>query len=116
MRQGLETLKQQIKDAEAKLQEADRLGMEVRGPRFDLRQAVDALTNARSMIHAFAGDPVQKALDEGLTVASDVKNRAEGALKEHEYRRVWLAGSLIPILLVVGLLIAYIRTMPTPAE
>ncbi|NOX54076.1 MAG: hypothetical protein GXP27_06475 [Planctomycetes bacterium] len=114
MRKAMEDLKQQIAEAQAKLAEADRLGMEVSGPRYDLRQAVDALTNARSLIHSFSLDRVQKALKEGLDVATNVNKRAEDALREHTYRRIWLAVSLVPILLVVTLLILYIRTLPIP--
>ncbi len=115
LRSGLERLKQEIAEAEAKVAEAERLGMEVRGPRFDLRQAFDALTNARSLIHTFAQDPVDEALAEGLGVTSEVKQRAEAALAEHTTRRIWLAATLVPILIVVVLLVMYIRTLPPPA-
>lgn len=116
MRAMLDELKVQIAEGEKKVEEAERLGMEVRGPRFDLRQADDALTNARSLVHSFAREPFEEAVGEGTRVVSEVKERAEAALEEHTQRRVWLAGSLIPILLVVGLLLAYIRTMPLPEK
>lgn len=115
MRTRLDQLTQQIDDAERVVAEAERLGMEVRGPRFDLRQAFDSLTNARTQVHSFKPAPVEAALDEGLKVTSDVKSRAESALHEHTARRVWLAASLIPILIVVGLLLLYIRTSAAPA-
>lgn len=116
MRTGLENLKREIAEAEKKIREAERLGMEVRGPRFDLRQAFDALTNARSMIHSFAWEPVQKALDEGLEVTEKVKGLAESALAEHASRRVWLGASLVPIGVVIVLLLLYIRSLPIPAK
>lgn len=113
MRQGMDNLKKEIALAEQKIEEAERLGMEVRTQRFELRKAFDALTNARSLIHSFARKPVEEALDEGLAVTSEVKERAEEALREHTYRRVWLAASLVPILLVIVLLLLYIRTLPS---
>ncbi len=116
MRDGLERLKQQISEAEHQIAEAERLGMEVSTPRFDLRQAVDALTNARSLIHSFSRDRVEEALKKGEQVASEVKRRAEAALAEHTARRVWLALVLVPILIVVVLLLLYIRTLPLPAQ
>jgi predicted CXXCH cytochrome family protein len=112
MRSRLEDLKRGIGEAEAKIREAERLGMEVRGPRFDLRQAFDALTNARTLVHSFKPGPVEEALSEGLTVTSDVRERADAALAEHTNRRVWLATSLAPILIVVSLLLLYIRRLP----
>jgi predicted CXXCH cytochrome family protein len=111
MRARLDRLKAEIAEAERLLTDAERLGMEVRGPRFDLRQAFDALTNARTQVHSFKPAPLEEALDEGLKVTSNVKTRAEGALREHTSRRVWLAASLVPILFVVGLLLLYIRSL-----
>jgi predicted CXXCH cytochrome family protein len=113
MRSQLEGLKLQIAGAEEKIEEAERLGMEVRGPRFDLRQARDALTNARSQVHSFALDPVEKTAAEGLQVVAEVTERANAALAEHTYRRIWLAGSVLPILVVIVLLLLYIRTLPS---
>ncbi len=78
MRSGLDQLKQQIGIAETNIQEAERLGMQVRGPRFDLRQAFDSLTNARTLVHSFSPGPIQAALDEGLTVTTNVNNAANG--------------------------------------
>ncbi len=116
LRADLENLKQQIAEAESKVSAAERLGMQVRGPRYDLRQAHDALTNARTQIHTFSPGPVEKALAEGLNVTSKVKSAAEAALAEHKGRRVWLAWSLVPIFIVVGLLLLYIRSMPATVE
>jgi predicted CXXCH cytochrome family protein len=115
MRNSLEQLKQDIAVAEEKIQAAEQLGMEVRGPRFDLRQASDALTNARTLIHSFNQKPLEEALAEGLKVTGSVQASADKALRDHTLRRVWLAVSLVPILLVVGLLLLYIRTVPLPA-
>ncbi len=60
IRQKLDELKLQIADAKTKVGEADRLGMEVRGPRFDLRKAEMALTNARTQVHSFALEPTNQ--------------------------------------------------------
>jgi predicted CXXCH cytochrome family protein len=116
IRTQLDRLKQEINEVEERVREAERLGMEVRGPRFDLRQAFDALTNARAQVHSFKPGPVEAALDEGLKVTSSVRTRADEALQEHTYRRVWLAASLLPILLVVCLLLLYLRTLRAPSS
>ncbi len=114
MRGKLEQLKRDIAAAKDTVARAERLGMEVRGPRFDLHKAETSLTNARSLIHSFAPEPMNTTLDEGLKVTADVQLRAEHALGQYTYRRIWLALSLVPILLVVILLLLYIRALPEP--
>jgi predicted CXXCH cytochrome family protein len=112
IRHGLDDLTQAIAHAQATVAEADRLGMEVSGPRYDLRNALSALTNARTLLHSFQVKPVETALADGQGVAAKVQSKADQALKEYTYRRVWLAASLVPILIVIGLLLLYIRTLP----
>jgi len=114
MRRGLEQLKREITMARSRLDDAERLGMEIRAPRFELRKATDALTNARTLVHSFSIEPMKKTLDAGLKVTAEVDKKAENALREHKRRRIWLAVSMIPILIVVGLLVLYIRTLPPP--
>jgi predicted CXXCH cytochrome family protein len=114
IREKLDNLKQQIADSKSKVEEAERLGMEVRGPRFDLRKAEMALTNARTQIHSFALEPTNQTLEEGLQITADVQASAEDALDEYTYRRIWLAVTTLPILLVVVILILYIRVLPIP--
>jgi len=112
MRAGLDGLKLEITQAEADVARAEVLGMEVSGPRYDLRQAHDALTDARSLIHSFSVERVSTALKDGQTVAVEVDNRAKAAIQEYQFRRVWLASSLVPIAIVIGLLLLYIRSLP----
>jgi hypothetical protein len=114
LRGQLDELNQLISEAEAKTSEADRLGMEVSGPLFDLRKAFNARVNARTLIHTFSPEPVNQALAEGRQTALDVERRAEAALQEYTARRVWLAGSLVPLAIVVLLLLVYIRRLPIP--
>jgi hypothetical protein len=114
MRLGLDQLKHEIEQANANIRAAERLGMQVRGPRFDLRQAFDALTNARTLVHSFSPGPIEAALGEGLKVTSDVSDAAERALREYTMRRIWLVCSLFPILVVIGLLLYCIRSLPPP--
>jgi hypothetical protein len=109
---GLKELRQNIERADATLTQAERLGMEVSQPKFDLRGALSALTNARTLLHSFQVKSVEMALVEGEKVATEVQDKADRALEEHTYRRIWLAGSLVPILIVIGVLLLYIRTLP----
>ncbi len=54
----------------------------------------------------------EAALADGEKVATEVQGKADHALQEHTRRRVWLAASLVPILIVIGMLLLYIRTLP----
>jgi hypothetical protein len=112
LRDGIDSLKTKIKTADATLVHAEELGMEVSKPKFDLRKASDALTNARTMIHSFDVATVHKALDAGDKVVVEVQAKGEKALSDYTERRIWLAASLVPILIVIGLLLLYIRSMP----
>lgn len=112
IRQGLDKLSGQIQQAKETVEEADRLGMLVSGPRYDLRKAFNSLTNARTNLHSFQLKPVEEALADGQKVAEAVQSQADQALEEHEYRRKWLAATLVPILIVIGMLLLYIRTLP----
>jgi predicted CXXCH cytochrome family protein len=112
LRSNLDNFKDSIHKAENTLQKAEQLGMEVSEPRFDLRKGIDALTNARSLIHTFQVKPVETALSEGAKVVAEVQMKANRALEEHTSRRIWLAASLVPILAVIGLLLLYIRSLP----
>ena len=90
--------------------------MEVRGSRYDLHAARDALTNARSLIHGFALHPVAAAVDEGVKVTIEVERHADDALEEHRSRRIWLVLSVIPITLVIFLLLMYAKHLPPPGD
>ncbi|MGO9109234.1 MAG: cytochrome c3 family protein [Thermoguttaceae bacterium] len=112
----LQKLKTGIQKADETLSRAEEKGMEVSEPKFNLHKAFDSLTNARTQIHSFQVDVVQKALADGEKVVADVQGKADRALQEYQYRRYWLAISLIPIFIVIGLLLLYIRALPIPAQ
>jgi hypothetical protein len=114
LRANLDLLRERIEQAKAAVHQAELLGMEVGGPAFDIRKALDALVTARVEIHSFALQPEEKLLAEGLGAATQVQAAGEAALQEYHFRRVWLAASLVPILLVIVLLVLYIRTLPIP--
>ncbi len=102
--------------------------MEVSEAKFNLQKASDALTNARTQIHSFKVDVVEKALTDGEKVLFEpgdpdkgipdkgVQVAADKALAAYTNRRIWLAISLVPILIVIGLLLLYIRTLPIPEK
>ncbi len=112
----LAKLKDGITKADETLTEAETKGMEVSQPKFDLQKATDALTDARTQIHSFNADVVDKALAPGEKVVEEVQAKADQALEQYQFRRYWLAVSLVPILIVTGLLLLYIRALPIPQK
>jgi hypothetical protein len=116
IRDELEKLKSGIDRAKKTLDEAEYLGMEVSQPQFDLRKASDALTNARSQVHSFKVAPVKAAVAEGEKVVEEVQAKGDDALNQHEARRIWLAASMVPILVVIVVLLLYIRVLPNPGK
>jgi hypothetical protein len=116
MRENLERLKAGIADAEARLASAERLGMEVQRPKFELAQARSALTNARTLVHTMSLEKFMEPISKGLEVAGRVKASADEAHEEHGARRRWLVGSLVLIAAAIAVLIVVIRKLPLPQE
>jgi predicted CXXCH cytochrome family protein len=91
------------------LSRAERAGMEVSRPKFEMKEATDALTHARVLIHSSSFGEVDKVVTPGL--AASVKGYQAGvdALKERSFRREGLAVSLVFILFLAGLVYLKIR-------
>lgn len=91
------------------LDQAERAGMEVSRPRFDLREATDALTHARVLIHTSSPQELDKVALPGLEVASKTYQAGISALAELSFRRKGLVVSLFFILFLAGLVYLKIR-------
>jgi hypothetical protein len=83
--------------------------MEVSKPKFELKEATDALTQARVLVHGVSSDEVQKAVDPGLAVAAKAYQAGQDAFAEMSYRRVGLVISLVFILFLAGLIYLKVR-------
>ena len=88
---------------------AERKGMEVSKPKFELKGATDALTHARVLIHASSTDEVEKVVGPGLNVANKGYQAGLDALAELSFRRKGLAVSLVFILFLALLVYLKIR-------
>ena len=92
--------------AEAALAEAEDLGMEVSQAQFELEEVTNALTKARSAIHAMRAEPVRTEIEGGMDIVGQSLEHAMEALWEHEYRRVGLAVSAgFILLLIIGIVL-----------
>jgi hypothetical protein len=116
---GLANLQTNIHGAQEILERAERAGMEVSRPKFELRDAADGLTQARVLIHTVSADEVEGALSPALGIAAKSYTAGESAFAELSYRRKGLVVSLVFILflaLLVYLKIRQIEREPDEAE
>jgi len=109
MKEGLRSLGASIARARASLARADRLGMDVERPTYDLSGAAEALVRARVVVHTFSEEEFDKVIAEGVGVAREVDKEALARLNEYRYRRQGLAVGSAMLLLFAGLLILKAR-------
>jgi hypothetical protein len=83
--------------------------MEVSKPKFELKEATDALTQSRVLVHTSSPDEVEKTLQMGNDVAAKGIQAGEGAFGELNYRRKGLVVSLIFILFLASLVYLKVR-------
>jgi predicted CXXCH cytochrome family protein len=116
---GLGDVNAKIVEAQEILDRAERAGMEVSRPKFELRDAFDGLTQARVLIHSASADELEKALGPALGTATKSYGAGEAAFGELTYRRKGLGVSLVFILflaLLVYLKIRQIERQPQPLD
>jgi hypothetical protein len=111
MRARMDELQKGIDDSAGILGRAERAGMEVSRPKFELREAVDALTHARVLIHGASTAEVEKVAGPGLEVSRKSYKAGQDALAELSYRRKGLAVSLFFILLLAALVYLKVRAI-----
>jgi predicted CXXCH cytochrome family protein len=119
MRSRIGELISRIDAATQILNRAERAGMEVSKPKFELKGATDALTHARVIIHASSTDEVEKVIGPGIDVSNKGYQAGLAALAERKFRRAGLAVSLVFILflaLLVYLKIRQIESREVAAE
>jgi hypothetical protein len=115
MRARMDELRGGIEESGEILGRAERAGMEVSRPKFDLREAVDALTHARVLIHGSSTEEVEKVTGPGLEVARKSYRAGQDALAELSYRRKGLVVSLFFILFLAALVYLKVRAIETRA-
>jgi hypothetical protein len=109
MRSRIDELIASIDKSTQILNRAERAGMEVSKPKFELKGATDALTHARVMIHSSSTAEVEKVIGPGLDVSKKGYEAGVGALAERTFRREGLAVSLVFILFLALLVYLKIR-------
>ena len=95
---------------------AERAGMEVSRPKFELSDAKDSLTNARVLIHSFSADEVEKIIKPGLEIARKSRQAGESAMAELGFRRKGLGVSLFFILFLAGLVYLKLKEIESSSK
>jgi predicted CXXCH cytochrome family protein len=98
-----------LEGARQVLERAERAGMEVSGPIYDLSEGRDRLVRARVVTHRFDTAALNEVLQEGETIASKAEQGGWEALDDLAFRRKGLAVSAVILLCMIGLLVAKIR-------
>ena len=111
MRGLLDSLRGEYDKAHATLLKAEHSGMEVSQAQFELNGAKDALVKARAAVHAFSVQAVKKESAPGLEISRKAYERGVRALDELQFRRQWLAVSLVVILALIAGLVVKIRSL-----
>jgi len=109
MREKIDQLSASLNHAIDILNRAERAGMEVSKPRFELNEAKDVLMQGRVLVHSFSPAELDKIVAPGLEVAMRSYDAGGAALAELSFRRKGLAGSLVFILLLAGLIYLKVR-------
>lgn len=109
MRGMVDQLATKLTNALEVLNRAERAGMDVSRPKFELSGVKDSLTQSRVLIHAFATDEVAKAIAPGLELADKDHKAGEDALSEWGFRRKGLGVSLFFILFLAAVIYLKIR-------
>lgn len=104
MKGELARLTSLVARAQNALAQADRRGMDVEHPTYELAGATDAIVRARVEIHAFSDKKFEEVIRGGAAVATDVEKAAHAKLDELQYRRKGLAGAAAMLLLFAGML------------
>ena len=106
---GMSDLQASIQRSHKVLDDAERAGMEVSKPLFELKEATDALTQARVLVHTASPDQVEGAIKPGIDVAAKTYAAGEAAFAELTFRRKGLVVSLFFILFLAGLVYLKVR-------
>jgi predicted CXXCH cytochrome family protein len=109
MRTMIDDLLVRIEKSHEILDRAERAGMEVSRPKFDLREAIDGVTHARVLIHTSSPAEVDKVIAPAVGVAGKTYQAVVDALAELIFRRKGLVVSLFFILFLAVLVYLKLR-------
>lgn len=111
MKSDIAGLDQRLMTASQILERAQRAGMEVSQPIYNLTEGKGHLVHARVDLHKFDKALVRKTVAEGDSIAADAGKSGLKALDDLSYRRKGLAVSAAILICMIGLLLLKIRQL-----
>jgi predicted CXXCH cytochrome family protein len=111
MHSGVVRLQTNLNSANQILLRAERAGMEVSRPLYDLTEGHDRLVRARVAIHKFSVQDLEIVLAEGDKIARAAQQQGDQALQDLVFRRKGLVVSAAILLIMIGLIMAKIRQL-----
>ncbi len=114
MKSGIAALRDHLAAARQVLERAERAGMEVSRPVYDLSEGRDRLVLARVQVHRFDPAVLNPILGEGEKIARSSEQAGWKALSDLAFRRKGLAVSVVILLCMIGLLLVKIRQIGRP--
>lgn len=100
-----------LKQSEAVLAEADKVGMEVSEAQVRLDDGRENLVKARLAMHTFDAEEIHKPIEAGMAIADETLRAGQAALHEKNVRRVGLAISVFFIAVTVAAIWFLIRRL-----
>ncbi len=103
--------------AEGLLEQADRQGVEVSGPKFRLIDVSTILIQVRNLTHSFSLVEIEEKIEEGEKIVVEITEAGESALREAKFRKTGLIIATLFIFLLIIALFLKIKqiTKKTPA-
>ncbi len=111
MKQEITNLQARLTAADQVLERAQRAGMEVSGPIYQLAEGRNQLVLARVQVHRFAPSTLKKTVSAGDVIAAASEQSGWKALQDLAYRRKGMAVSALILLGMIGLLLLKIRRL-----
>jgi quinol-cytochrome oxidoreductase complex cytochrome b subunit len=111
MQLSILNLRLQMDRASEVLGRAERAGMEVSQPKFDLSQVNAELVKSRVSVHSFNPDKMAEVSTPAMTMVAGVKKAGNAALEDLAFRRRGLGYALIGIGIMIVALVLKIREL-----
>lgn len=109
IKKKLDEFKSKMRNAEEKLSQADKQGVEISEAKFQLQEANTALIQVRNLTHSFSLDTIEAKIQEGEAIIAEVSEAGDMALKEATFRKRGLIIATIFIFLLSVALLVKIR-------
>lgn len=107
IKSSIEDLKTEIRQTKELTAKVERLGMEVEDAAYDINEANNSLTKARTYVHSFSTEEVNSVVKEGKSLAEKANAIDQKAINNFNFRKKWYIFAIL--LIFIFSLALYIR-------